>query len=124
MRIPLTDIDPNALPRDRTVLDETALLELQSSIVGTGLRQPIEVFANSGDDCPPFGLISGLRRFTVMQRLHQATGLAQYAGIDAILRSPDDIAAALAQMVEENDIRADLTPWERARVALDTHEKG
>ena len=66
----LSAIDPNALPRDRSILDPDALAELQSSICITGLRQPIEVWRLStprdNPDGPPFefGLISGLRRLT------------------------------------------------------------
>ncbi|MDH3263066.1 MAG: hypothetical protein OEM24_03620 [Paracoccaceae bacterium] len=41
----LDAIDVEALPRDRTSLCPEALAELRASILPSGLRQPVEVFA-------------------------------------------------------------------------------
>ncbi len=120
MRIPIDQIDPLAIPRDRSILDTAAMTELRASIARSGLRQPVEVFATQTG----YGLISGYRRLQATRELHQATGQAKYAEIDAILRSPQDQKAALASMVEENDIRADLSPWERAAIATAAHQTG
>lgn len=114
MQIPLTQIDETALPRDRSVLDEGALTELQTSIAVNGLRQPIEVFATDTG----YGLISGYRRLAAVQALYKLTNDEKYATISATLRTPADHAAALHAMVEENDIRADISPWDQARVAV------
>jgi ParB family transcriptional regulator, chromosome partitioning protein len=115
--VPLAAIDDEAVPRDRTGLDPEPLRELRDSILGSGLRMPVELFPLA----PPhpagrFGIISGFRRIAVFRDL-DAHGLPGYAEIPAFLRSPADLAATLAAMVEENEIRADLSPWERGRIA-------
>ena len=120
MRIPTTHIDADALPRDRTLLDPHAQDELQGSIRAHGLRMPIEVYA-TGDR---YALLSGYRRLTAIRALHDLTGLDEYTQIDALLRTPDTRAAALAAMVEENEQRQPLSPWERGRIALATVEDG
>lgn len=115
--IPLTEIDADALPRDRTTLDDGALHELALSIAANGLRQPIEVFATNGDTDHPYGLISGFRRLAAHRHLDLPT-------IPAFLRAPADGAAAMASMIEENEIRADISPWERGRIALTAIDAG
>ena len=64
-----------------------------------------------------FGLISGWRRLTALRALHMETGEARFAKVLALLRSPGDRADAYIAMVEENEIRAGLSHYERARVA-------
>ncbi|MEE9387183.1 MAG: ParB/RepB/Spo0J family partition protein [Paracoccaceae bacterium] len=120
MKIQLDQIDADALPRDRSTLDGPALAELQSSIARTGLRQPIDVFKTATG----YGLISGYRRLTAMRQLHELTGKAEHASISATLRTPNDQAAALAEMVEENEIRESLAPWDRGRIAVATRDLG
>ncbi len=120
MRIPTDQIDENALPRDRTQLDAAALTELQHAVAANGLRNPIEVFATQDG----YGLISGYRRLHAIRALHDLTGDAKYAQIDTTLRTPQDQQAALAQMIEENEIRADLSPWERALIAVRSTDQG
>ncbi len=70
-RVPLYDIDPKALRRDRLHLDAEAMAELTSSIAANGLRTPIELYTIS--EGRHFGLISGFRRFTAFQRLLEET---------------------------------------------------
>jgi ParB family chromosome partitioning protein len=55
--IPLAEILPDALPRDRTQLDPEAMTELIASVASTGLRQPIEVWALSQPSPPHLSLI-------------------------------------------------------------------
>lgn len=120
----LDDIDAEALPRDRVDLDAAALADLEISIVIDGLRQPIEVFALATDGPGPrYGMISGYRRLTVMRRI-VASNPGTRASIPAFLRAPRDCAEAMAQMIAENEIRADITPWERARIVLTAIEAG
>lgn len=111
--IPLSDINPDALPRDRTANDAEALAELQLSIVSEGLRQPIEVFEYAEDDEGPhrYGLISGYRRLSVYRWLERET-------IPAFLRRPRDVGQMLTAMVSENEIRAQISPWEKGRLIL------
>ncbi len=123
-RSPLAEIDDAALTRDRSGLDEDALTELRLSIAAGGLRMPVELFALS-EPRPPhrYGLLSGLRRLHAYQALHELTGDDRYAAIPAFLRAPGSMAEALAAMVEENEIRADLSPWERGRIAWLAHRQ-
>jgi len=122
--IPLDAIDPEALARDRATTDEDALAELQTSIAANGLRMPIEIFAIK--NAPGrYALISGHRRLTVFRRL-QALGAnpEKFATIPAFIRRPESIEAAFAAMVEENEIRSELSPWERGRIAVAARDAG
>ena len=122
--IPLDAIDADALARDRATTDEDALTELQTSIAANGLRMPIEIFAIK--NAPGrYALISGHRRLTAFRRLHALTADPEkYAAIPAFIRRPETIEAAFAAMVEENEIRAELSPWERGRIAVAARDAG
>ena len=115
------DIDAHALPRDRSALEPQALAELEASISQIGLRQPIEVFALRAPppDGPRHGLISGLRRLTAFTRLHGAE-----ARIPAFITTPADLPDAIARMLAENEIRAQITPWEKGRILSDAVANG
>ncbi len=122
--LPLTAIDANALPRDRTTLDPAALEELHASIARDGLRQPIEVWRLSTPDIGPdgpitHGLISGLRRLTAMRELAALRRDNSLTTIEAFIRTPADYTEALAAMVAENEIRADPSPWDRGRILVE-----
>ncbi|NEX47961.1 ParB/RepB/Spo0J family partition protein [Pseudotabrizicola algicola] len=114
----LNQIDTEALPRDRTALDPQELDQLARSIALSGLRQPIEVWMLQAPR-PPFlyGLISGYRRTAALRRL----GLTE---VQAFLRTPETLAQAMAEMVGENEIRSQITPWEKARLVLATVDEG
>lgn len=111
--IPLTDIHPNALPRDRTREDPEADHELMQSICIDGLRQPIEVWELSTPmpDGQRYGLISGFRRLAACTTLEKDT-------IPALLRTPESIPKAVTAMVAENEIRSQISPWEKVRLIL------
>jgi ParB family chromosome partitioning protein len=116
--LPIPEIAPHALLRDRTALDPAALAQLQHSIATEGLRSPIEVWhLSTPTDQHKYGLISGLRRLTACAALGHAT-------IPAFLRSPQSVTQALAQMVTENEIREPVTPWEKASLILNAIEEG
>lgn len=118
--IAIGEICPGAF-QPRRVFDETALRQLASSIVSSGLMQPVIVrriapgsrrvpmsstagAMHMAD--PPFELIAGERRW----RAAQMAGLVR---IPAIVRNlTDDEAAQWA--VVENVQREDLNPMERA----------
>ncbi len=117
--IPIHQIDAEALPRDRTQLDPEALAELTSSIATTGLRQPIEVWKLSQPtETHRYGLISGLRRLTAHQRLADLRQNGSFTEIAAFLRSPETIPQAMADMVAENEIRAETSAWEKGATLL------
>ena len=116
--IPLHAIDAAALPRDRATLNPAALDELQTSIATEGLRQPIEVWRlTTPHDGFTHGLISGLRRLTATRNL-AGYRPAAYPTIEAFLRTPTDITAALTAMITENEIRADPSPWDKGRILV------
>ena len=119
LMIPLAEIDEAAMIRDRSTLDEDALQELRSSIAVSGLRMPIEVYAFAEPTARHrYGLISGFRRLAAMRGLHELTGQDRYAVIPAFVRTPKDDDDLVRQMVEENAIRAEISPWEQAMVAV------
>jgi ParB family chromosome partitioning protein len=128
-RIPLAEIDADALTRDRSGLDADALTELRTSIAASGLRMPVELFPLAEPRTPAsgpphrYGLLSGLRRLHAYQALHELTGQDRYAAIPAFLRPRGTMAEALAAMVEENEIRAAVSPWERGRIAHLAHRQ-
>ena len=127
--IALAEIDDNALTRDRSGLGADALTELKTSIAASGLRQPVELFAlsdpriSSSGEPHRYGLLSGLRRLMVFRDLHELTAQERYAAIPAFLRAPGTMAEALTSMVEENEIRESLSPWERGRIAWIAHRQ-
>ncbi len=112
-QIPTAEIHESALLRDRSHLDDAALEDLAASIARDGLRQPIEVWALSQPtETHRYGLISGLHRLTATRLLHSRNPSA-HTTIPAFLRTPASIPDAMAQMIAENEIRENLTPWER-----------
>ena len=123
--IPLAEIDAAALERDRTGLDAEPQTELQLSIAASGLRQPIEVFPLAeprGEH--RFGLLSGFRRLLAFRTLLENTGQDRYVAIPAFVRERTSLAASLAAMVEENAIRAGLSPFERGLIAVRARNQG
>jgi ParB family chromosome partitioning protein len=124
-RIPLDAIDPAALARDRAGLEPEALGELTRSILASGLRMPIEVFALAVPEGPvEWGLISGFRRLAAVRTLRDDWGVPGHDAIDAFVRAPADLPAAMAAMVEENAVRAEVSPWEQALVAVAARDRG
>jgi ParB family chromosome partitioning protein len=117
--IPTHAINADALPRDRSTLGARALAELQGSIAAHGLRLPVEVFATGSG----FGLLSGYRRLMAFRALEEIHG-ERFATIPAFVRPPEDVASAFARVVEENDIREGLSPWEQGRTLLTAREAG
>ncbi|MDN5786642.1 ParB N-terminal domain-containing protein [Pseudorhodobacter sp.] len=112
--LPLDVIEMSHLIRDRMVVDREELEELKASIRSNGMRAPIEVAALTDGR---YGLISGWRRLTVLGELRAEEGTA-FATAKAILRTADQMGAAYTAMVEENELRAQLSPYERGRVAV------
>ncbi|MCM2563855.1 ParB N-terminal domain-containing protein [Lutimaribacter sp. EGI FJ00015] len=110
-RLPLDRIKLDHLVRDRVVIDDEDMQALITSIEMRGQQTPIEVVA-TGDD--RYGLISGWRRCQAIARLHdQGKG---DGSVLAIQRQPESASDAYRAMVEENEIRAGLSYFERARI--------
>lgn len=124
--LPLSRIVTDEIIRDRAVIDEAEMAELKASIRAHGLRLPIEVFAilEPTTQESEYGLISGWRRLTAMKEIFAETQDVAFAKINALIRTPDTSADAYVAMVEENEIRADLSQYERGRIAVLAAEQG
>lgn len=114
LRVPVSEVVAEELTRDRMTLDREAIEELKLSIVQHGVRLPIEVFelADPGEG-ERYGLLSGLRRLTAVREVY-----GPEATIPALVRHPRDVASAFVAMVEENEVRAELSQYERGRIAV------
>lgn len=121
----LDAVDDGHLVRDRVGFDGEEFEALIESLRAHGQRAPIEVV-----DLGPtgqgrrYGLISGWRRLSALRRLHEETGEARFATVLALLRAPEGSGEAYVAMVEENEIRAGLSYYERARIAAKAVEAG
>ncbi len=123
--VPLGTIDPGALSRDRTGLDPEPMTELENSIATTGLRQPIEIFPLATPyETFTHGLLSGYRRLFAFRQLHERTAQDRFATIPAFIRPRADLGPAMAAMVEENEIRAGISPYERGLVCVKARDMG
>jgi ParB-like chromosome segregation protein Spo0J len=120
-RIPLADIDAAHLVRDRLPAEDEAMQSLVESLRARGQQTPIEVVELGQGQ---YGLISGWRRLTALNRLYKETGDDRFAGALALLRRPAEAADSYVAMVEENEIRVGLSYYERARIVLRSVEEG
>ena len=111
--LPVDAIVTEHLVRDRMSSTQEEFDELKSSIRANGVRSPIEVVPLEEG----WGLISGWRRVAALQAL-KAEGVAGCDTIPAIVRPGGEAAGAYLSMVEENEVRAQLTPYERGRIAV------
>lgn len=119
--VPLTRIDAGHLVRDRMALDEDEMGALMASLTARGQQTPIELVRLPGGR---YGLISGWRRLTALTRLHAETGEDRFATARARVIAPDSAEAAYVAMVEENEIRVNLSHYERARIAFRAQAEG
>ncbi|WP_424968593.1 MULTISPECIES: ParB/RepB/Spo0J family partition protein [unclassified Dinoroseobacter] len=119
--LPLAAIQRDHLVRDRLIVEADEMAVLKDSLRSRGQQTPIEV-VDLGDG--QFGLISGWRRVTALGELHAETGEERFARVQALLRTPETSEAAYTAMVEENEIRVGLSPYERARIVAKAVEQG
>lgn len=123
--VPLAQIRRDHLTRDRVTVDEDDMAPLIESLRARGQQTPVDlVDLWPNKDGPRYGLISGWRRCLALERLHAETGEAQFSEVLALLRRPQDSSAAYVAMIEENEIRAGLSYYERARIVLRAVEAG
>lgn len=119
--IPLDQIEVHHLVRDRIGAEGDEMQALVDSLRARGQQTPIEVEALEGGR---YGLISGWRRCTALSLLHSETGEARFAEALCLVRQPAEQADAYLAMVEENEIRAGLSYFERARIVAKSVEQG
>lgn len=120
--LPHNDIRLDHLQRDRIAVDPDDMIALKQSLLDRGQQTPIEVVALPNG--AGYGLLSGWRRCQGLRALYAETGEARFAVVQALLRRPEDAADAYRTMVEENEIRANLSHYERARVVIKAVETG
>lgn len=118
----LDAIEAGYLVRDRLLapMDED-MQALVESLRARGQQTPVDVVDMGGGR---YGLISGLRRLTALTRLFSETGDPRFGRIRARIVVPGDAAEAYRAMVEENEIRAGLSLYERARIVAKAVEAG
>jgi len=112
--LPLDAVVADHLIRDRMTCGAEDMEALRESLRRRGQQTPIEVTELGGGR---YGLISGWRRLRALRELHdESGGLERYGTVQALVRLPQDRPAAYVAMVEENEVRADLSFYERARI--------
>ena len=121
--VPISRIYVAHLARDRMRASAEGMEALRASILQHGQRMPVEIMPRGAEEEEagrfPFGLISGMRRITALMDLaREHPDDPRFATVKAFIRQPDDLRAAYVAMVEENEIREDVSHYERARVAL------
>lgn len=123
--LPLEVIDENHLVRDRIEQDEEELQALIASIRARGQQTPAEVVPlEHPAGGRSHGLISGWRRLTALKRLYAETSDPAFATIKALVIRPGSAEASYVAMVEENEIRVNLSHYERARIAVRACREG
>lgn len=119
--LPLSSIKATHLQRDRMHMDPEDMASLKASIHDRGQQMPIEVVALPDGR---YGLISGARRLAALTALQAETQDSRFAIIKALLRPFEAGPEAYLAMVEENEIRADLSFYERGRLAHEAARLG
>jgi len=117
--VPISSINMFHLTRDRIKASDEGMEALRASILSHGQRMPVELMPTEAEPPYHFGLISGYRRMrAIMDLARDHPGDARFNTVKAFVRQPDDLRGAYVAMVEENEIREDVSHFERARVAL------
>ena len=119
--LPLASITADHLVRDRMTLDSDEMNSLKASLRTRGQQTPIEV-VDLGEES--YGLISGWRRLEAFRALMQETGDARFGAIQALIKPIETVSDSYVAMVEENEIRASLSFYERAHLACEAARLG
>lgn len=119
--LPLAAIEVDHLVRDRLSADSTEMEALKASIADRGQQTPIEV-EDLGNG--RYGLISGWRRLEALRALKVEVTTSDFDTVRALIRNLETVSDAYVSMVEENEIRANLSFYERARIAARAAERG
>ncbi|MFD1912728.1 ParB/RepB/Spo0J family partition protein [Halodurantibacterium flavum] len=116
--LPLDAVVAEHLVRDRMVVSGAEMEELKTSLRLHGQRLPIEV-VDLGQG--RFGLVSGWRRLTALRALAETGGTGT---VKALVRAGWATGASYVAMVEENEQREQLSPYERGRIAVVAADQG
>ena len=124
-RIALDRIDDHAFARDRRHLDREGepWQELKDSLRTRGQQTPIEV---TGPDAETglYQLVSGFRRLSALRELQAETGDERFATVKALVTDRPGTVDAMIAMIEENEIRQDVSFYERGRICCLAAEQG
>ena len=118
--LPLDEIVMDHLVRDRLVVDAAEMQALKTSLRSRGQQTPIEVMQLEDGR---YGLISGWRRCQALSEIAQEDRNYDPTVL-ALLRRPEEASDAYLAMVEENEVRVDLSYFERARIVAKAVEEG
>lgn len=123
VQIPLDQIDDHAISRDRRQLDRDGepWSELKASLLARGQQTPIEVSAPQNGT---YHLISGYRRLSALRALFAETGEERFGSVKALVINPATTVDAMLAMVEENEIRQDVSFYERGRICCLAADQG
>lgn len=124
LSLPLDQVAVDYLIRDRIDTDPEEMAALTESLRARGQQAPVEVADRGAGMVPRYGLISGWRRMLALRRLAEETGEARFGEVLALVRRPGAGSEAYVAMVEENEIRAGLSFYERARIVMRAVEAG
>ncbi|SFS22516.1 ParB/RepB/Spo0J family partition protein [Yoonia litorea] len=119
VELPTKFVQTDQMVRDRTNIDPDELEELKTSIKANGQRLPIEVYK----DGEHYALLSGYRRLLALRKLN-ADNPGAFETVKALVRPAHDTAASFVAMVEENEIRSNLSHYERGRIAVIAAQQG
>ena len=123
--IPLDCIDESHLVRDRIEQDDEEMAALIASIEARGQQTPIEVVRlPHPEQGREYGLVSGWRRLVALRSLYARETEPRFATIRALVIAPDSAQDTYVAMVEENEIRVNLSHYERARIAYRSSREG
>ena len=111
--LPFAHVTTSHLIRDRMVLDAEDMEALKSSLRARGQQAPIEVTKIAHGQ---YGLISGYRRLQALKDLYAENPDGAADTVLALVRQPEQASDAYIAMVEENEIRAGLSYYERASI--------
>ena len=114
--IPLHAVTVDHLVRDRQCVDQDEMDSLTDSLRARGQQTPVEV-QDLGDG--HFGLISGWRRLIALRMLSAEAEDDRFDHVLALIRNHESVPEAYVAMVEENEMRSDLSFYERARIAVE-----
>jgi len=121
VKLPLTAIKSDHLTRDRLYHDDEELRALKDSLQARGQQTPVEVVELGQGQ---YGLISGARRLLALQSIYTDTNSESFSQIQCLIRAPETAEDAYLAMVEENEIRADISFYERGRLVAEAVEMG
>ncbi|MBT2132452.1 ParB/RepB/Spo0J family partition protein [Aliiroseovarius lamellibrachiae] len=123
--VPLDQIDLDDMIRDRVTLDRSELEELKVSIQANGLRLPVELYVlKAAEGGVKYGVVSGYRRIMAIKTLKEETGEVGFSTVKALIKPIETIPDAFVAMVEENEIRSQLSHFERGRIAVISTQNG